>query len=620
MTRALIAIAIVFAAALTVGSAKPRNVILIMADDSHADNYGCYGSEYFKTPRLDALAREGAKFNHCYSEPVCTPSRVKIMTGRDNIRNYVRFGTLHEDEITFGTMMKNAGYATAVAGKWQLHGGDDGSLAPDCGFDTYCLWNYPGTERSRYWNPSLMRGGKLLETTDEDYGPDIVTDFLIEFIGNNRERPFFAYYPMILVHSPFPKTPDSAGGGGSPLENFRDMTLYADKCVGRIVDALEKLGLREETVILYTTDNGTHRGLTYPFGREQRRGEKAFATDGGTHAPLIVNCPGTVPAGTVSGDLVDFSDFLPTIADITGARLPEVELDGRSFWPQCQGQPGNPREWIFQYYYPKFKAAAAEHGQGVNKNEIAWAQDQNFKLYRDGSLFAVGDRHEKNALVAGGDEGADAARRKLQAALDSMPQRAARLEVGKKKRVPSVTLFDGSSLDAWKTVGSARWRIEDGVLVGGQDGDPKRSGLIMTKQSFKDFDLELEFKIDEHGKYNSGVYLRHDPEARGRQGYQINIGRAAAKEYTGLFLKDWLDKGDQHDRVRKPLEWNHLRIRAVGAHIETWLNGTQIVDYTDPDPKPELVRSGAIAFQTYGAEGHAGWVHFRRVKIAEIGR
>ena len=418
--------------------AKERlNVILIMADDSHADNYGCYGSKFFSTPRLDTLARTGAKFNHCYSEPVCTSSRVKIMTGRDGIRNYVQFGTLDKDEITFGSMMKDAGYATAIAGKWQLHGGERGTLAPACGFDTYCLWNYPGTERSRYWNPSLMRDGELLKTTEKDYGPDILTDYLIEFIGKNKSKPFFAYYPMLLVHSPFPKTPDSKpdpvrGAKAKSLENFRDMTLYADKCVGRIIDALEKNGLREKTVVIYTTDNGTHRALTYPYGSEQRKGEKAYATDGGTHAPLIINCPGTVPDGVVSDDLVDFSDVLPTIADITGAELPKVKLDGRSFWPQCQGKKGNPRKYIFQYYYPKYKPAADKHGQGVNKQEIIWAQNQRHKLYRDGTLYRMLDRYEKTPLKPGGNARADRDRKLLQEALDSMPAKAAKLSPNKK--------------------------------------------------------------------------------------------------------------------------------------------------------------------------------------------
>ena len=439
MNRILFSILICAFALVPASFAEERlNVILIMADDSAADNYGCYGSKFFSTPRLDALARTGAKFNHCYSEPVCTSSRVKIMTGRDGIRNYVQFGTLDRDEVTFGSMMKDAGYATVIAGKWQLHGGERGTLAPACGFDTYCLWNYPGTERSRYWNPSLMRDGKLLKTTEKDYGPDILTDYLIEFIGKNKSKPFFAYYPMLLVHSPFPKTPDSKpdpvnGAKAKSLANFRDMTLYADKCVGRIIDALEENGLREKTVIIYTTDNGTHRALTYPYGSEERIGEKAYATDGGTHVPLIINCPGTVPAGIVSNDLVDFSDMLPTIADITGAELPKVKLDGRSFWPQCQGKKGNPRKYIFQYYYPKYKPAADKHGQGVNKQEIIWAQNQRHKLYRDGSLYTVLDRYEKTLLNPGENVQVDRDRKLLQEALDSMPDKAAKLSPNKKK-------------------------------------------------------------------------------------------------------------------------------------------------------------------------------------------
>ena len=119
--------------------------------------------------------------------------------------------------------------------------------------------------------------------------------------------------------------------------------------------------------------------------------------------------------------------MIPTISEITGAALPEVELDGRSFWPQCQGKPGNPRPWIRQYYYPKFKDAAKPHGQGVNGLEIIWAQNQHFKLYRDGSLYAVADRQETKPLKSGEDVRTDAARRLLQAALDAMPRKAAKL-------------------------------------------------------------------------------------------------------------------------------------------------------------------------------------------------
>ncbi|MEM7146047.1 MAG: sulfatase-like hydrolase/transferase [Verrucomicrobiota bacterium] len=420
---------------------EPKNIVLIMSDDSAADNYGCYGSTYFSTPRLDALAAEGARFTECYSAPVCTSSRVKIMTGRDGIRNYAAFGCLDKGEETFGTMLKNAGYATAVAGKWQLDGPPNGSMAEDCGFENYCLWNYPGAKGSRFWNPTIVQDGESLVTTEDDYGPDIFTEYLIEFIRENKERPFFAYYPMVLVHSPFVRTPDSSpetaelGRKERAIEYFRDMTAYADRCVGRIVDALEEMGLREDTVVIYTTDNGTGRGLVYPYGDEMREGEKAWATDGGTHAPLIVSCPGTVGPGIVCDDIVDFSDVLPSLAQISGAKLPEVTLDGRSFWPQCLGEEGDPRKWIFQYYYPKFTTAAEKHGQGVNGNEIVWAQTPRYKLYGDGSLYAVADRYEEEVIPEGrGSEAAETARRVLQAAIESMPEKAAKLAAGMKEK------------------------------------------------------------------------------------------------------------------------------------------------------------------------------------------
>lgn len=181
------------------------------------------------------------------------------------------------------------------------------------------------------------------------------------------------------------------------------------------------------------------------------------------------------------------------------------------------------------------------------------------------------------------------------------------------------SLFNGKDLDGWAPVGSAVWRVEDGVIAGGQDGDPKRAGLLTSKEQFQDFELELEFMIDEHGKYNSGVYLRNDAGAGGRTGYQVNIGRGAAGEFCGgLHLKDWLAKGDEQDTIRKKLEWNALKITAAGAHIVVSLNGVKVVDFTDPNPTPKLLQKGALAFQTYGAENHAGWVKFRNIRVREI--
>ncbi|HXE53266.1 MAG TPA: DUF1080 domain-containing protein [Tepidisphaeraceae bacterium] len=181
------------------------------------------------------------------------------------------------------------------------------------------------------------------------------------------------------------------------------------------------------------------------------------------------------------------------------------------------------------------------------------------------------------------------------------------------------SLFNGKDLSGWKVLGTAAWRVEDGVIVGTQDGDPKRAGLLDTIDEFQNFELTLDFFLDEHGKYNSGVYLRNDPNARGQTGYQVNIGRGAAGEYCGGVYKDgWRAKGDEKDNIRKPLAWNTLVIRAQGPHIQVELNGQKIVDYTDPKPTEPLLRKGVISLQTYGAEGHAGFVKFRNIKIREL--
>ena len=182
-----------------------------------------------------------------------------------------------------------------------------------------------------------------------------------------------------------------------------------------------------------------------------------------------------------------------------------------------------------------------------------------------------------------------------------------------------LSLFPSNSLDDWTSKGSAKWSYQKGVLSGGQDGDPKRSGLLLSKATFQDFEVILDFKIDEHGKYNSGIYLRYHPEQKGDR-LQVNIGRGAAGEPVGLYLSDWLDKGDAKDQFRKPKVWNSLRIRALGPHIQVWLNGQKIVDYQDAKRLAKHLAPGHLAIQTYGAEGHAGWVKFRKMRIKPLHR
>ena len=181
-------------------------------------------------------------------------------------------------------------------------------------------------------------------------------------------------------------------------------------------------------------------------------------------------------------------------------------------------------------------------------------------------------------------------------------------------------LFNGKDLEGWQVLGKAQWKVQNGEIHGGQFGNPKHGGLLCTVDAYQDFDLELEFKIDEHGKYNSGVYLRRQKDRKFGPSYQVNIGRGVAGEAIGLYRDDWLDKGDEHDRIRKPRQWNHMRILADGPRIQVWLNQKRIVEFTEPDPQPHLLAAGTLALQTYGADGHDGWVHFRNLRIERLPR
>jgi arylsulfatase A len=403
-------------------SAKP-NIILIMADDIGYECFGCYGSASYKTPVLDGMAERGMRFEHCYSQPLCTPSRVKIMTGQYNFRNYTNFGVLDPKQKTFGHLLQGCGYATCVVGKWQLYGSVNqsaevrgaGSLPEQAGFDEHCLWQVK--ERgSRYKDPVVVQNGKNLEGLEGRYGPDVFTDYAIDFIERYKAKPFFLYFPMAIVHNPFVPTPDSKDWENKKHKNdnkyFADMVTYMDKIVGRIVAMVDELGLGENTLVLFVGDNGTNKNIESKMSNGQViKGDKGNTTDAGTRVPLIASWPGTVPAGKVCGDLVDFSDFVPTFAEMTGASPPEgMILDGQSFLPQLRGKKGKPRKWIFCHYDPKWLG---------RKEAVRFVRDKRWKLYDNGNLFDVpADTLEKNPNPAGPE--AASARKRLQAVLDSI--------------------------------------------------------------------------------------------------------------------------------------------------------------------------------------------------------
>jgi arylsulfatase A-like enzyme len=234
-------------------SADRPNLVVILADDLGYETLGAYGGTSYKTPELDNLAATGIRFQHCYSQPLCTPSRVEMLTGMYNVRNYRRFAYMDRDQVTFAQLLKKAGYATCVSGKWQL--GHEPDSPAHFGFDEYCLWHAYQTG-GRYANPGLYVNGKA-EKYPGKFGPDVVSDFACGFLERNRDRPFLLYYPMILVHQPFEPTPDSADwgkkkGGNAAFGCFPDMVAYMDKLVGKLVRKLDGLGLRDNTIVMFT--------------------------------------------------------------------------------------------------------------------------------------------------------------------------------------------------------------------------------------------------------------------------------------------------------------------------------------------------------------------------------
>lgn len=385
---------------------KP-NIVLVMADDMGYECLSANGSLSHNTPVLDELGEKGIRFNYAISQPLCTPSRVKIMTGKYNYRNYKAFTYLDVNEKTFGNLLKDAGYKTCVVGKWQLNGTKTKYASPDeefwnrpkhFGFDEYCLWNFIGESGSRYANPKLFQNGKELKGLENKYGPDIVSNYACSFIERNKDNSFFLYYPMILVHSPFLPTPDSKEWKDKNLRQknedrfFKDMVEYTDKIVNKLLTKIEKLGLSENTIFIFTADNGTNYKLITQTINGPFHGGKGTMPDAGTHVPMIVYNPSKIKSGFEYNELFEFSDFLPTFAEMAGVNIPEG-IDGKSYCPLFTGKKQKLRETVFVHYDP-LKSGGSERWYG------RFVRNKIYKLYNDGRFYDVSlDSREKNPIM-----------------------------------------------------------------------------------------------------------------------------------------------------------------------------------------------------------------------------
>jgi arylsulfatase A-like enzyme len=409
--------------------ATPPNVLIILADDLGVECLSSYGGTSHKTPNLDRLAQDGMRFARCFSNPFCSPSRAQLLTGRYPFQNGLKVVLhsksqenlyLHPSQPSFVRQLQQHGYATQIVGKWHVALEHKHNTIQEFGFDHYQTWGIfdeEGEKTTRYWNPYLMRDGRIIADEIKDrYGPDVDLEVYLDFIKScaKSNTPFLAYYSTCLPHYPWEPTPDStdktyrapaAGHKGDP-KYFPDMVAYLDKQIGAMLKTLADLGIAGNTIVLFLADNGTDSDLVNLWGDGKKiAGGKGSMTDRGTHVPLIVRWPGRIQPGSTCNDLVDLSDISPTLCELTGAKMPQQTMHGRSIAPQLLGRPGNPRDWI--------------HIQNANDRQL---RNSNYLLDNKDQLRRVVELWEDSAKpnANAAPEKEAAARKELQAAFDAL--------------------------------------------------------------------------------------------------------------------------------------------------------------------------------------------------------
>jgi arylsulfatase A len=371
----------------------PRpNIVLILADDIGYEIPTYTGGESYSTPNLDLLAQNSLQFSECYTAPNCSPSRVMLMTGKYNFRNYIDWGIMDTTQYTIGNLMHNAGYATCISGKWQLDGGD--AEIRKSGFDAYRVFLpfAPPTmdgENAENWyrfkNPHLYEKAAYLpdSATNGKYADDMFVDYIGKFIDSNIDRPFFVYYPMSLCHNPHTPTPDDKSYASwtpeshkTSLTNFPSMVKYMDKEIGRVMAKINSSGLGQNTIVIFLSDNGTFSRITSKWRGTTVTGGKGTSTEYGTHVPLLVKWPGHIIPGAVNNSLVDLTDLMPTLADMAGISVPVNygTIDGFSFFPAFSNSLSFPRSTVFCQWQP-YK------GYYTTSPLKRWAQTDQYKLY-----------------------------------------------------------------------------------------------------------------------------------------------------------------------------------------------------------------------------------------------
>lgn len=378
-------------------AARKPNIIILLADDVGYEIPTCDGGQSYETPNIDNLAQSGRRFTQCHAGPMCSPSRFMLFTGKYNFRNYFLWGRMDQSNKTIANMLADKGYATCYAGKWQLDGGD--TAIRTFGWQKYSVWlpYYVDKESeygTRYKGAQIYQDGGYLPSsqTKDKFSEDEFTDYIIHFMDsvNNLGKPFFINYSMALCHTPFSPTPDDPeyatwdfDGNKSNPRFYASMMKYADKKIGQIMQHLSDKNLLRNTLVMYTGDNGTPDAISSQFNGFTVYGSKGETTEPGTNVPLIAVWKGRVPANTVSNSVIDFTDFLPTLADVAFISKPSTygTLDGVSFFPALvkKGADTIVQKTLYDCFSMNRYETAPED------TWVRWTQNDSYKLYDSGN-------------------------------------------------------------------------------------------------------------------------------------------------------------------------------------------------------------------------------------------
>ncbi len=406
---------IIFAAlACSFGYSEDRpNIVLILVDDFGRETINALGGESYSTPNIDQLAKDGMTFDICYATPMCSPTRNMLLSGKYNFRNYTAWGEYEFDsQPTIATTLRSAGYNTAMTGKWHLGGWDELPYGPTrAGFFSFATFNYPEQLAEDdlgignfFWNTHLWKTESFWmvpfrERLETNYSSAAFRDFSVQFLKEQAkfESPFFLFYPMILAHRPFVPTDLSEETGiehrgrRGDKKNYPEMVTYIDNTLGAIRKALAETGQSENTLLIFTSDNGTDnvgeaKDLRSKWQGQELKGGKYVPTELGANVPLFAVWPTVIEAGSRYSKPVDFTDFHLTFANITKAAHPQ-NLDGHDLSPVFAGTGDSTREYAYtwgvhEYSSRKYKTPIEFKGELLHI-----LRDERWKYQSDNTLW-----------------------------------------------------------------------------------------------------------------------------------------------------------------------------------------------------------------------------------------